>query len=280
VELTRYQNIHAFNTATEAFLVEREAENNLLLGISHDIAQGKLYADIEPYLATVTDGGRIVAAALRTPPHNLHISCAAQEALELIATDAVSLYPDLPGVQGPKDTAKIFAEMWTEFTGSPARLGFAQRIYQLDEVTPTPSVQGKLRAISRDDIDLAVKWWLGFEAEAYGLHNLELAERSIRARLESETRGLFLWQDQVPVAMAGYSGSTPNGMRVGPVYTPPGFRRRGYGTAATAALSQLLLDRGRRYCFLFTDLSNPTSNSIYQRIGYQPIVDVDEYRFG
>ena len=49
--------------------------------------------------------------------------------------------------------------------------------------------------------------------------------------------------------------------------------------ATVAALSQLLLDSGRKFCFLFTDLSNPTSNHIYQAIGYRPVCDVDEYRF-
>jgi predicted GNAT family acetyltransferase len=80
--------------------------------------------------------------------------------------------------------------------------------------------------------------------------------------------------------MAGYAGPTPNGIRVGPVYTPPHLRGRGYASACVAALSQELLDTGHKFCFLFTDLLNATSNHIYQVIGYQPIVDVDMYQFG
>jgi predicted GNAT family acetyltransferase len=72
---------------------------------------------------------------------------------------------------------------------------------------------------------------------------------------------------------------TPNGIRIGPVYTPPGLRRRGYASAATAAASQTELDNGRRYIFLFTDLSNPTSNKIYQQIGYEPVIDIDQLGF-
>ena len=68
-------------------------------------------------------------------------------------------------------------------------------------------------------------------------------------------------------------------MRVNAVYTPPGLRGRGYASACVAALSQKLLDEGRRYCFLFTDLANPTSNRIYQAVGYEAVVDVDEYKF-
>ena len=79
--------------------------------------------------------------------------------------------------------------------------------------------------------------------------------------------------DGEPVSFGGFGGLTPNGIRIGPIYTPPELRRRGYASALTAALTQMLLDRGRRFCFLFTDLANPTSNSIYQRIGFRPIGD-------
>jgi predicted GNAT family acetyltransferase len=79
--------------------------------------------------------------------------------------------------------------------------------------------------------------------------------------------------------MGGYGGSTPNGARIGPIYTPPELRRRGYASALTADLTQMLLYRGSRFCFLFTDLANPTSNSIYQQIGYRPVADVDQWSF-
>jgi predicted GNAT family acetyltransferase len=79
--------------------------------------------------------------------------------------------------------------------------------------------------------------------------------------------------------MCGVGGLTPNGIRIGPVYTPPGLRRRGYASACVAAASQAQLDSGRRSCFLFADNANPTSNHIYLTIGYQPVSDVTVYRF-
>lgn len=72
---------------------------------------------------------------------------------------------------------------------------------------------------------------------------------------------------------------TPHGARIGPVYTPPAARRRGYASALTAAIIRHYLDAGRRLCFLFTDLANPTSNRTYQAIGYEPVTDVNQYRF-
>jgi len=79
--------------------------------------------------------------------------------------------------------------------------------------------------------------------------------------------------------MTGVAAVTPEGSRVGPVYTPSPLRGRGYASALVAAASQAQLGAGRRFCFLFTDLANPTSNEIYQAIGYEPVCDVDEYRF-
>ena len=100
----------------------------------------------------------------------------------------------------------------------------------------------------------------------------------MRQRIDSGR--LFFWKDPEPVSMAGSAGPTPSGIRISAVYTPPGLRGRGYASAAVAALSQKMLDGGRRFCFLFTDLANPTSNSIYQKIGYQPVCDFEERDFG
>ena len=109
---------------------------------------------------------------------------------------------------------------------------------------------------------------------------VEQASGVIDGYLSSDTRGMYVWEHEGrPVSIAAYAGPTPNGIRVSHVYTPPELRGRGYASAVTAALTQHLLDTGYRYCFLYTDLSNPTSNSIYQKIGYQPVADVDEWLF-
>jgi predicted GNAT family acetyltransferase len=88
-----------------------------------------------------------------------------------------------------------------------------------------------------------------------------------------------LWEDPQPVSLAGFGGWTPTGVRIGPVYTPPELRRRGYASALTAELSAQLLAGGLRYCFLYTDLANPTSNRIYQAIGYELVCDSADYAF-
>ena len=99
----------------------------------------------------------------------------------------------------------------------------------------------------------------------------EFCEKTVADRV-AEGR-LFLWCDPDPVSMAGWAGRTPNGVRINFVYTPPVNRGRGYATAAVSALTQRLLHAGRRFCFLFTDLANPTSNRIYRSIGYEHLCD-------
>ena len=89
----------------------------------------------------------------------------------------------------------------------------------------------------------------------------------------------YLWDSEIPVSIACSTRSTPNGVGINMVYTPPEHRKKGYASACVAALSQKLLDKGYKFCFLFTDLSNPTSNKIYQDIGYQPVADWNNYSF-
>ena len=99
-------------------------------------------------------------------------------------------------------------------------------------------------------------------------------------KADPKLRGLMIWdRNGIQVSMAGYAGPTPNGIRIGPVYTPPEKRNKGYASSLTAKLSQELLNMGYKYCFLFTDLMNQTSNHIYQQIGYNPVCDVDRFDF-
>src|SRR5439155_3737276 len=103
---------------------------------------------------------------------------------------------------------------------------------------------------------------------------------TVDARLRRGIGGFVLWEDNdEPVSLAGWGGPTPNGIRIGPVYTPPEYRRRGYASALTAAVSAEQLASGCRFCFLYTDLANPTSNRIYANIGYEPVCDSVDYAF-
>jgi predicted GNAT family acetyltransferase len=157
----------------------------------------------------------------------------------------------------------------------------AQRIFQLTRVRPPAEVPGRLRRGEARDRARIGEWVAAFTREAMGPHTPVDAPDAVAERwLSSPARGLYFWEvEGQVVSMAGTSGPTPNGLRIGAVYTPPEQRRRGYASALVAALSQRILDGGRRFAFLFTDAANPTSNHIYQAIGYEYVCDADEYYF-
>lgn len=286
----RYGTPQAFLDAAEPFLLRDEAGHNLLLGIPARLAARGVRAGrgagpgaaAGVYLATAVHGGEIAAAAMMTPPWRLVLShTASADAVRCIAEDVRTVRPLPPGVHGPDLIAAEFVEVWERLTGEPARPVVRERIHRLDEVRPVPAVGGHLRRAEEAERALLLEWLSAFAAEAFGDDRRppNEAESVVDSRLGSPTEGLVLWHDGGPRCLAGYAGPTRHGIRIGPVYTPPEHRNRGYGTACVAELSRLMLARGRRFCMLFTDLANPTSNRIYRRIGYEPVCDVAEYRF-
>lgn len=154
----------------------------------------------------------------------------------------------------------------------------SERCHQLESVKPLQKAKGHFRPATQLDGNLLINWCQAFNREALGeATEFDKAKRIVERYLNN--KALYLWQDKVPVSVAGCSGATPNGIRINFVYTPPKYRGNGYASSCVAALSQTLLDEGRKYCFLFTDLANRTSNHIYQAIGYKPVEDVNDYWF-
>ena len=267
------------------FLLEREAVNNLIIGISGTIAEHpNAYGDAPPYLAAVyDDAGRVVAAAVRTPPRGVILSHDAPEpALKALAADLHAVYSAaMRGCVATSPTDERFAAIWRTLTGCTVRIEMAQRIYRCATVTPPPHVSGAARTATRDDLDLLADWYHSFAVEATPeQYSRDDAIQAVERLLTTPEREIVVWEDGgALVAMAAATGPTPHGMRVGPVYTPPDQRRRRYGAAVTAAVTRRQFDAGRQFCFLYTDLSNPTSNSIYMKIGYEPVCDSSQIAF-
>lgn len=281
------QDEAAFLERAGAFLARREAEHNLLFGICSAIrATPELFADERPRFAAVTDAtGRVVAATLRTPPHNQVLSMvddrAAVDAVAAALAGALDAEP-LPGVLGPTDVARRFAGSWASSHPVTALVVRAERIFQLERVVaPARPASGSWRLVADTDQDLVARWIVAFELEALP-EGPTIADPAAAAERWIAGRGRtgYVWEDGGEVVcFVGAGGETPNGVRIGPVYTPPERRGRGYASSLTAAASQDQLDRGHRFTCLFTDLANPTSNRIYRAIGYLPVCDVDQWRF-
>lgn len=282
MKLTRYTDADAFITHVTPFLAAHEAQNNLVLGILSSIHLGN-YADVDHYLACVEHEGEVVLVAIRTPPYNLILSYTDHpDSLALVVEDAQKTYGTMSGIVALKHIGQYFAEQWAAATGQSHRVEIAERTYQLEQVSPVEGVAGTMRYMTEADRPLILEWMRAFMREALNDDDEKRAEDNIVRRfgLPREKGGLCVWEvEGQVVSVVGYGGPTPNGLRVGPVYTPPELRGHGYASALTAAVSQQILDMGRKYCFLFTDLANPTSNHIYQTIGYRPVCDVDMVQF-
>jgi hypothetical protein len=155
-------------------------------------------------------------------------------------------------------------------------------VWVLSRVRDVDRPSGAARPATAGDREVLVEWNRDFLVEALPEPDVELphVEERVERSLTVEDAGTWLWEtDGTPVALSGFWGPTPTGIRVGPVYTPPAHRRRGYATALVADLSAHLLAAGNRACYLSTDLANPTSNSIYARIGYERVCDSARIRF-
>jgi predicted GNAT family acetyltransferase len=284
MQLTQYANASDFLAAVRPPLEAQEAANNLMYGLALRLEAHPERIQIPPFYAAVHGPGGLAAAALMTPPHNLIVFSTRPEeeraSFDQVARHLLSGGWSAPGVVGPNAPALSFAQAWSALTGQTATLGMHERIYQLRAVIPPPQPGGALRPALEGDLELAARWLHDFEAEALPMqkHSLEAARETARQKIDDWD--LYLWEDGEPVAMAGRVRPTPHGWCVGPVYTPPERRGRGYASALTADLSQLLLDTGKQFVSLFTNLANPVSNSIYQKIGYRPLCDFDLYRFG
>ena len=280
IQVDRHAGPAGFLRAAGDFLGRREAEHNLIFGICANLAADPGFPAGPPYLATVARAGRIVGAALMTPPWNLVVSCTDDPATPgALADDLGAAGVLVPGTVGPVEVARAFAAAWCGPRGLTPRRTVAERVYRLERVVPPVGVPGHVRIATEADRGLLVDWVDAFLGEALERRNPTEAAVLVDRSLRTGTRTWYLWEDGEPVSVAASAGPTPNGIRIGPVYTPPELRRQGYASAVTAAASQAELDRGRRYVFLFTDLANPTSNKIYQQIGYEPVIDVDQLVF-
>ncbi|MES1248741.1 MAG: GNAT family N-acetyltransferase [Actinomycetota bacterium] len=239
-------------------LLADEARNNLILGLAGTADE---YAEARFWLV---DG----AAALRTPPYNLVLATPRDD--DALRALVAAIDEELPGVSGTAPEVYAFAELW----GRPWRVVQEQNVLEADRLVAAEA-PGGYRDARPDDTDQLLDWWEAFVREAVphepvGPRDPERFKR----------RPVGVWEDAgALVSMCGYGAPTPNGMRIGPVFTPPELRGRGYASALTAEVSRRQLAAGWRFCFLYTDARNPTSNRIYEAIGYRRIAEAAAIAF-
>ncbi len=281
MEFKRYNDVRLFYNAVYDVLMQRESQNMIILGnliIGYEGKDKTGWRDPAGWvMATVSDARGIRLTALMTPPHNITLYATDNEADPKAIACLVEGLSDvaLPGVTTEKELALAFSRAYAAENKKSIRGLMDQRIYELKAVRPEVCQFGKLRLLEERDMHFFPYWLEAFNAASvYGQTQMTIPEDADAYRYRIMTKKLYLLEvNGQPVSMAGLSREMQTAVGVAFVYTPPYFRGKGYASSAVARLSQLALDKGYTTCVLYTDLSNPVSNSIYQKIGYQPVCD-------
>ncbi len=255
------------------FLCGEPVKNNVMLTLLHQLIKRPA-----PSRHWILRTGETVCGVAFQSPLDFPILLTAMPA---DASDALAerLYEDgvyLPGVNSNAETATAFAGQWAERSKTSVRPVMAGLQYECPElVQPEQRASGALRLADPSEFDLLVAWFSDFNEHTGGL---PINPEAVTQRTMGDDH-LWVWGNDGPVAMAINSVVAENTVRVQAVYTPPGGRGKGYATTAVADLTAMLLGRGLR-CTLFTDLANPISNSIYRKLGYQPVQSALRFEFG
>jgi len=252
-------------------LARDPAGQTVALTVIQAVRTGHRFSD-QPMLFGWYDDGEVRGAVSLTPPFELLLAVVPDDTIDALA--AALRETGLPGINGEPATAERFVAAWQP---ERAEVAFEMRLYRLGELQSPAPPPGRARAGEAADVDLAARWLAAFEDDA-GVKRTNV-EAAARERIDDGR--LWLWEDDAgtPVSLAARTATAAGVARIAPVYTPADQRRRGYGAAVTAACTADALARGADEVVLFTDLANPTSNSIYQSIGFRPIGDRRVVRF-
>jgi GNAT superfamily N-acetyltransferase len=231
--------------------------------------------DDNALLLTVWSDRVAIGAALQTPPYPLACNGIPPQAHRAVAKELTRVRPDLSGVRGTRDAAVAFAEAWRAVTGRDGTVGTEERLYRLGTLQPPTGVSGEYREAVHADNALLIDWVEQFFTETFGHQRDGTAGLRFIDNANVVGDRFVLWEDDgdAAVSMAMLRAPSAGVSRIGPVFTPPSSRGRGYGSAVTAAAADRARRAGVGDVVLFADLANPTSNAIYQRIGFEAVSD-------
>ncbi len=282
VEIQSHNDANELISLSGAYLELNESENNLPIGVAHTLCQEPPCDGAEsPLLLSILDQGRAVGVAIVTPPRRLilsRIDTSIKVAIVHLTRYLRGIDMPIPGVTGPSTEAQAFSECWTEGrAGVSSKVTVRMRVFEARTVTDVPLSPGKLRLAGMNDHPLMKQWIFAF-LEAIG-EPVDVDSAKSTAQQYIEDGQLYIWDDSGPVSIATETRPIRNGITISTVYTPPEHRSKGYATSCVWSLTKKLLSERYSFCSLYTDLSNPTSNSIYTKIGYVPLGDALSFDF-
>lgn len=279
MRIIQYQSGEDFMADNLALLQREEAANNLIIGLAFGIQAGK-YPVESSLLLAVIESEESILCALQTPDRNLTFygdEKAIPTAVSWLSNFCKEKNHTIPGLVAPRTLTIAFAEQWQQQNGTPWKVHMAQRVFQLDEVTEFSKAPGHLRKATVKDKPTIARWLIQFHQEAMG-EDIR-GEEMERAQKMLDADRLYLWENDEVVSMAASTRSTTNGISINAVFTPEEFRKKGYASSCVANLCRTLLNQGHAFCSLFTDAENPTSNKIYQDIGFKEVAKFQSIEF-
>jgi GNAT superfamily N-acetyltransferase len=289
LELEFFDDAGAFLDAAGAHLAQEPVVSTVVAVVADRMRRQRAAGIARPagapcWFVVARDGRDVSGAAMRTatsPPHAPYLLPMPAEAARLLARTLFERGELALDVHGALPAVAEFLDETAALAGKTVRRRRTARLFELGDLVEARAVPGRMRTATRDDLPRVMAWFEAFFADA--------EEQSGRAPGASppeppsvddvgfriDSGRVFLWEDAsgVPVHLTAASQAAFGVSRIAPVYTPREQRGRGYASAGVSHVSRLLRDAGERVC-LFTDLANPTSNKIYEAIGYRPVVDM------
>ena len=282
IEIQSHNDANELISLSGAYLELHESENNLPIGLAHRLAKNPhYYGPGSPLLLSILDQGRAVGVAIMTPPRRLILSrfkTSVEVAMVHLTRYLHGIDMPIPGVTGPATEAQVFSKCWIEGMASiSSRVVMRLRVFEARTVADIPLSLGELRLACMADHPLMTQWIAAF-SETIG-EPMDVDSAKSNAQQYIKDRQLYIWDDGGPVSIATETRPIRNGTTISTVYTPPEHRSKGYATSCVWSLTKKLLSDRYTFCSLYTDLSNPTSNSIYAKIGYVPLGDALSFDF-
>lgn len=258
----------------EVFL-SRDPANN-----THQLSAIKRILDLgarggERFFAVRHDHDGLAGSAVVVDTQTLFLSLMDATVVTALATHLSDAKTQLAGVIGRQDVLKSFTESFAQ----PFSVHVNLMLYRLEGSPEFGRAAGEARLATTDDLALLMDWHAAFEQEVGMIKVLTPLEERVIRRINDQQLSLWI-DDGAVVSFAGANVLPASSARVGPVYTPPELRGRGYAQAVTAAASLQVQSDKPRTVFLFTDAGNPASNKAYQRIGFRHIADHAHLLFG
>ena len=276
----QYNNADDFLKKMIGVFKSTESINGLMFGLCLQLKIDLFKYGKQPLFATIEEDSSIYIAALMTPPYKLQLCSPngfSTQSIDTLVQGLMSNNWIIPSLIAEKHLAESFAQKWRILQNCKIREGMKQRIHELRHVQTLEYAPGEFRQAEPHDMDTVIAWARAFNIDCFGDTESDASALFIEQKVMDGL--VFFWIDPLPVSIAARIRPTPNGESISFVYTPPEKRRHGYATSVVASLSQRILDSGKQFCCLYTDLGNVTSNSIYRKVGYIPVADVNDIHF-